>query len=360
MSPTSDDPPLRSLVIGAGVISDPHLHYLASSPRAELVAVCDLSSAMARVAAERFGAPCSATDYQVVLARECPDVVHVLTPPATHDRIVRDCLAAGCHVIVEKPIALDHASFASLWQAAEQAGRRLVENQNYRFNEPVLEMERLAADGTLGEITDVEVRLQLPITSGGRYSDRNLPHPSHGLPCGVIHEFISHLVYLTLRFLPEGSPEEERVCAAWSNHSGEPLFRFDDLDALVIRGTTHGRIRFSARSAPDCFRVTVRGSRGAASCDLFLPRLELDIPRAGGQQLSPLINQFSNGLGAVRASATNFLSKVKQKTPLEGLGTFLDRTYAALADGSELPVTYDDMASTTRMIDKLLADEARL
>src|SRR5690606_20316135 len=110
-------------------------------------------------------------------------------------------------------------------------GRRLIENHNYRFNRPWLAIERAVASGQLGDVREVEVRLCLPLRGpGGRYADANLPHPSHRLPAGVLHEFITHLCYLALRFVPEPI---DHVRAVWSNHGGGPLFRYDDLDAIV-------------------------------------------------------------------------------------------------------------------------------
>ena len=145
--------------------------------------------------------------------------------------------------------------------------------------------------------------MALPIRkAGGRYADANLPHPSHNLPAGVIHEFITHLCYLALRFLPASATAPPRVAAAWSKHGDEPLFKYDDLDALVIAGRSTRRIRFTSHAAPDCFTVTVRGTKGWAETDLFQPHLRVVVPRKGGQQLSPLVNQFVNGAGLVGAS----------------------------------------------------------
>ena len=49
-----------------------------------------------------------------------------------------------------------------------------------------------------------------------------------------------------------------------------------------------------------------------------------------------------------------------QKTPYEGLRTFLDQTYMALHDGTEPPVTFDDMDAASRLVDELLKDEDRI
>ena len=357
--------PLRAAAIGTGKISEEHLKFLAGPGAARgvsrLVGVCDLSPSLATFAAKRFGADDAYTDYADMLARAKPDVVHILTPPHTHARLVGDCLAAGAHVVVEKPVAPTHAEFLSLWDASQKAGRRLVEDHNYRFNGPVMEIERLAKAGRLGTIYEVDVRMALAVRGeGSRYMDACLPHPSHKLPAGVIHEFISHLCYLSLRFLPDADQPWDRVGAAWSKHATDPLFRHDDLDALVIGGPVHARLRFTSHSGPDAFEVTVRGSKGWAQTDLFQPHLRLVVPRPGGKQLSPLVNQFANGVELARASVRGFRNKVMQRTPYEGLGTFLGKTYDALQAGTEPPVTFDDMDRVSRLIDALLAAENQI
>jgi predicted dehydrogenase len=349
--------PLRAAVIGTGKISEEHLRFLGTDPRVVLAAVCDLSPSLAKYAVERFGARQAFTDSTKMLADARPDVVHVLTPPNTHAKLVSDALNAGAHVVVEKPVAPTHREFRELWSLAESRGRRIVEDHNYRFNEPVQAIERLVREGELGDVREVDVRMALAIRKpGGRYMDASLPHPSHRLPAGVIHEFITHLCYLALRFLPDF----DRVAAAWSKHGDDAVFKYDDLDALVIGGPVHARLRFTSHAAPDCFTLTVRGTRGWAETDLFQPHLRVVVPRKGGQQLSPLVNQFANGAGLVASSFRGFRNKVLQKTPYEGLRTFLDKTYDALRGGGEPPVTFDDMDRAGRLIEAILDDANRV
>ena len=343
---------LRAAVVGTGKISEEHLRFLSTDARASLVGVCDLSPSLAKYAVDRFAAGGAFTDAATMFREARPDVVHILTPPHTHVALVTEALNAGAHVVVEKPVAPTNAAFCELYEHARSRGLRIVEDHNYRFNEPILAMEKLFADGTLGENREVEVRMALPIRkAGGRYADAALPHPSHNLPAGVLHEFITHLCYLTLRFIPG---EVERIAAAWSKHGSEALFKYDDLDALVIAGPVHGRIRFTSHASPDCFAVTVRGSKGWAETDLFQPYLRTHVPRTGGAQLSPLVNHLAHGATLARAGVRGFTNKVMQKTPYEGLKTFLDRTYGALSENREPPVTYDDMDRASRLVDALL------
>ena len=348
---------LKSAVIGTGVISKQHLSFLQGSEQANLVGVCDLSPAAANYAASTFGASTAYTSYSEMLEKSQPDVVHILTPPKTHFPIATDCLRAGAHVICEKPVAPSYEEFTQLWQIAKDCDRTLIEDHNYRFNGPVRAIKDKVAAGELGEIQDVEIRIALNLRNGGRYADPNLPSPSHKMPAGVIHDFITHLSYLLLEFLPD--VDFDRISAAWSNHGRDDLFKYDDLDALVISDKAHGRIRFSCYTAPECFSLTVRGTQGYAETDLFQPYLRCVKPRQGGQQLSPLVNHFVNGCSLVGSSIRNFRNKVMQKTPYEGLHYLLGETYTALLAGQVAPVDFQDMARTSQLVEALLAEQNR-
>jgi predicted dehydrogenase len=347
---------LKSAVIGTGAISKEHLSFLANCDRARLVGVCDLSKAAANYAAQQYQAEAVYADYQQMLEVAKPDVVHILTPPNSHKAIATDCLKAGAHVICEKPITPTYSEFKDLWSIAQSCDRHLIEDQNYRFNEPILTILDLVQKGMLGNVEEVEIRMALNIRDGGRYADENLPNPLHKLPAGIIHDFITHLCYLTLLFLPDF----DRVRAAWSNHGGGNLFKYDDLDAIIVGGSKHARIRFSSYTQPDCFSVIVRGSKGYAETDLFQPYLRCVRPRQGGKQLSPLINHFVNGYDLINASFRNFRGKLMQKTPYEGLYKLLDLTYEAIQNGSQPPISFSDMECTSRLIEALLAEENRV
>jgi predicted dehydrogenase len=282
---------LKAAVIGTGKISEEHLRFLNESSQAQLVGVCDLSPAMAEFAAQRFNVERAFTDYKVMLTETVPDVLHILTPPQTHVDIVTNGLLAGAHVIVEKPVAPSYEEFEKLWKLSQETGRHLIEDHNYRFNPEIQKLESLVADGRIGEIREVDVRMTLDVRAGGRYADENLPHPSHELPAGVLHEFVTHLAYLALRFLPDF----DQVSAYWSNHGGGELFKYDDLDALLIGKNVHARIRFTCSGWPDSFNVKVRGTEGTLEAELFHPHVLISRPRAVGLTKSPVVDQVSRG-----------------------------------------------------------------
>ena len=369
--PRPDAGPLRAAVVGSGGISKEHLTYLSGrseagkqvTDRIHLAAVCDLSPAAANHAAEQFGADRAYTDIAVMLSAEDLDVVHILTPPSTHVALATMSLEAGAHVICEKPITANAAELESLLSVADRCRRSIMESHNYRFNDGFLKIRKQLEEGRLGSLRDVEIRIALPVTDpNGRFGDPNLPSPIHKMPAGVLHDFTTHFAYLLLGLAPE--VKFHRISSAWSNHSANPLFRFDDLDALLIGdgpdGPVHARFRFDAQSGPDTFSLTVRGTQGWAQTDFFQPYMRTVVPRTGGAQLSPIVNHVANGVGLVRDGFTNFSKKLMQFTPYHGLHRMLDQAYLSIAAGDRLPVDRDDMLAAARLVDRLLDDEVRL
>src|SRR4051812_12884668 len=106
--------PLTAAVVGTGAVAKQHLACLSDLAGARIGAVCDLSPAVGESVAARFGVPAAYVDHRALLADVRPDVVHVCTPPAAHERVAMDALAAGAHVIVEKPIVTDAANLEPL------------------------------------------------------------------------------------------------------------------------------------------------------------------------------------------------------------------------------------------------------
>ena len=348
--------PLRAAVVGAGRIAEEHLKFLRDSARAEPAALCDLSEATARYAARKFGFAQTFTDLVQMLDEARPDVVHLLTPPHTHVPLTELCLQHDVHVIVEKPVAPSRAEFRRVWDLAHARGNVLVEDHNYRFNRQIVDIDGLLAAGVLGALREVEIRMVLNIHEGGRYADRDFPDPAHALPGGVVQDYLTHFSYLALHFLPS----VDRVAAAWSRHGDSEVFKYDDLDVVLIGGPVHARIRFTSHQAPDCITITVRGSRGFVETDFFHPYRRLVIPRKGPSQLSMIADHFVNGVALSWSAVRNFKNKLLQRNAYDGLHRFLEETYAALQEDREPPVTFKDMDDCLALVERILAEEHRI
>ena len=99
---------LKFGLIGCGRIAKNHVKALACNDEAKLAALCDIDKAKAEALAEAFVEvdPVIYTDYLQMLAQESLDAVAICTESGYHAQHAKDALEAGCHVLVEKPIAL--------------------------------------------------------------------------------------------------------------------------------------------------------------------------------------------------------------------------------------------------------------
>ena len=111
---------LRTAVIGVGYMGRFHAEKLAASAGAELVAVVDADVARAREIAAALGCA-HESDYRNLLSRV--DAVCVAVPTGQHHAVVRACLEAGVHVLVEKPLSrtLDEAARPGCARLANRA-----------------------------------------------------------------------------------------------------------------------------------------------------------------------------------------------------------------------------------------------
>ncbi|MDP9365964.1 MAG: Gfo/Idh/MocA family oxidoreductase, partial [Chloroflexota bacterium] len=92
------------------------------------------------------------------LADATADAVLVATPPATHRAVAEAALAAGAHVLLEKPLATTIEDARALVAAADGAGRTLMVSQNYRFRRPARAVQQLVAEGAIGALLSVAIR----------------------------------------------------------------------------------------------------------------------------------------------------------------------------------------------------------
>ena len=93
---------------------------------------------------------------EALAAVDC-DAVLVASPPGTHHAVAKDALAAGKHVLCEKPLATNLEDAFDLVGVAERAQRILMVSQNYRYNAPFRAMQRLVMQGELGDLASIRI-----------------------------------------------------------------------------------------------------------------------------------------------------------------------------------------------------------
>ena len=163
--------PIRIVIVGAGR-GRSHLRSVrALGDRFELAGVVDLNAArLAQVCAQEQVAPDLAygTLDDALAAGGC-DAVMVATWARTHEPLVAQALAAGAHVLVEKPFTLTVASARRLLAIAEERGRKIVVTQQWRYLPGQRTMRRLLAERRWGQ--PQEGHLVSYKARGGEYPD---------------------------------------------------------------------------------------------------------------------------------------------------------------------------------------------
>jgi len=161
---------IRAAVVGVGYLGRFHAQKYASLPGCRLVGVADANPATRAAVAGELGTEAFA-DWRELLGRV--DAVSIATPTPLHHPIAREFLAAGAHVLVEKPMTTTAAQARELIDVATAAGRVLQVGHLERFNAAVqaiagivtrprfIESNRLAPFRQRG--TDVSVVLDLMI-----------------------------------------------------------------------------------------------------------------------------------------------------------------------------------------------------
>lgn len=155
MSGDTQDTSLRYAIIGcAAVIAPNHLRALAEVPGAQIVGMSDLNAERGRVPANAAGCPFF-SDYRALLAEVRPDVAVICTPHPSHAAIAIDCFAAGAHVLVEKPMAVEVAEADAMIVAADRAARLLAVNFQQRFRPEIEYARQFIESGQLGALVRV-------------------------------------------------------------------------------------------------------------------------------------------------------------------------------------------------------------
>ncbi len=130
---------LKCAVVGVGYLGKFHAEKYALLPDCELTAVVDLDEAVADRIASHLNVK-SYTDYQQILGEV--DAVSIVVPTTYHHKVAKDCLQAGIHVLVEKPVTVTVEEADELIALAKDKDLVLQVGHLERFNPAVLGLEK--------------------------------------------------------------------------------------------------------------------------------------------------------------------------------------------------------------------------
>jgi UDP-N-acetylglucosamine 3-dehydrogenase len=235
---------IKAAVVGVGAMGRNHARVYHELVMAELVAVTDANEECAEQAGRMYGAT-AYTDYQKMLAHERPDVVSVAVPTQLHCEVALAALDAGCHVLVEKPLAWTLDEGRRIIDRARDKGLKLTAGHIERFNPAIIELRRRISEGELGRAFHI-------------HAQRLGPFPARVRDVGVVVDLATHdldiMRYLIGSEVMRVSAETERNIHTTNEDLLSALLKFENgvIGLLNINWLTPTKVR----------ELSVTGERG--------------------------------------------------------------------------------------------------
>jgi predicted dehydrogenase len=247
---------LRHAIIGVGAgILGAHRPAL-EVETARVVAASDVDAARGQQKAEELGCPFFA-DHREMLAETRPDVAVILAPHPFHAPLAIDCLQAGCHVLVEKPLAVQVAEADRMIETATRAGRLLAVNFQQRFRPDVQAARKLIQSGELGQIQHVDMT-QTWTRTVAYYNMASWRGTWEGEGGGVLMNQAPHNLDLLCYLL--GLPSK---LVAWTRTLIHSIETEDTVQAMLEwPNGALGSIHISTAQAGQPQRLTLGGTKG--------------------------------------------------------------------------------------------------
>jgi predicted dehydrogenase len=361
---------LRVAIAGTGFIGAVHARS-ARLAGARLVGVAASTPESARRAASSLGAGRAFRSAEELVEADDVDVVHICTPNHLHQPLAELALAAGKHVICEKPLALDAAGAAALVDAAGQTDLQAAVPFVYRYYATVREARERVATGSAGSVrllhgTYLQDWLLRPEDDNWRV-EADLGGASRAFADIGSHwcdlaEFVSghrltRLCARTLTAVPERRRSESRAAFAQGSESGETRAVGTE-DAAVIEfetdGGAIGTAVISQISAGRKNRLWLEVD--CAQESLVFSQEEPETLWCGRRELSTLIRRDPAFLSAPAARLATLPAGHPQGYA-DCFDAFVADVYAAIDDGAApdgMPVFADGLRAA-RITDAVLA-----
>lgn len=316
----SNAQPLRWAVLSTAQIASDVIPGLQRSARNELVAVASRDGANARRFADRYGIADAYGSYQDLLDDDDVDCVYIPVPNHLHGHWTRQALAAGKHVLCEKPFVTEATEAQELFALAHGNGLHLAEAFMFRHHPKTHALKQLIITGRLGEIHTI--RAWFTYRAEDPDSDIRFDPDMAG---GALHDVGCYPVSMS-NYLLDAEPDTVQATAVRSAHGVDERF-YAQMHYFNNVVTT---LDCSMRSQSG-YGVTVLGALGAATaaCPWYshLPPHQLELVCKDGSSETIAVGSEN----AYFLETENFAEVVTGTQPAEIPGAETIRTVRTLA-----------------------------
>ena len=277
-----------------------HIPTVQAGQDARIVALCDLDAGRLQVAGDRFGIAARYTDLAAMLAAERLDGLMVSTPHVAHTAPALAGLAAGCHVLVEKPMATSAADGRAIAAAALAAGKEVLVPCGMNFAAFTARAAAFVRDGHIGTVRHaicqmgsaledlfagepmLETKDHLFRPPASTWAD---PAKAGGYGWGQMSHSLAWLLHVS-----------DLTLDSLFAMDGKSKTGVDFYDAAVARATNGATVSLSGSATVPKHRgmhmdIRIYGTEGMISFDCETGRARLELSRLDGQDETVVLTE---------------------------------------------------------------------
>ncbi|MCD6116184.1 NAD-dependent epimerase/dehydratase family protein [bacterium] len=341
-------------IVGCGSFSKTHLSILKKIPNANVTALCDTNVDAAKRLSEKFGVENIYSDYLEMLDKENLDVVHVVSSAQTHAPVSIAAMKKGCHVLVEKPMAVNAEEAGEMIRTSKENNVKLCVEHSLLYDPAMIEAREILNSGAIGNIVQVESWFGTSYSSNTgspylRWQARN--HWVYDLPGSLFQNFISHPLSVLLDIVDDVS--DINVSSAY--HKVVPFMKSDELRISMKSGKVLASIVLSFNATPRLCFLRLYGTKGSLTVDFMYNTtlLNKDVPMAP-KVLSRNMVLKRNGRKMYFKGLSNEIKVFTGKhTLFKGNEILINLFYKSILDGTEMPVSLDNGRLSMEIMDSV-------
>ncbi|MFC2048355.1 Gfo/Idh/MocA family protein [Chloroflexota bacterium] len=337
---------VRVGIVGCGgVVRQTHIPAFLRLKDVTLQAVCDKNENLARETAGKFRIPGAYPDLSEMLSAEKLDIVDICTPPQIHAPLAIEAQQHGCHVLMEKPMALKTSDCDEMLNASHKNGTKLCIIHNRLFDPPFLKARELVTDGAIGDFIGMRILLS-------DHRDEMIMKKDywiHKLPGGLVGETGPHLVYMSLAFLNR----VKSVDIYAKNFLEHPWAPFDEFRIELEGEKAMSSITLSYTSNRHNAYVDVLGTERILHLDLSSLLLVRYGEKASSKPIPFARYLLSTSSQITGGVVTNAFKLMTGRLKL-GHETLIEKFIDSIINDQQPPVTGEEGRETVRVMEMIV------